>query len=66
MNSELKDLIKEAVSEYIDKHLSFTTEVVHTNKETRELNCKINFHFDGSVEDLTNTVKQQLLAAQGL
>ena len=66
MNNELKELIKEAVSEYIDKHLSFTTEVIPANKETRELNCKVNFHFDGSVEDLTNTVKQQLVAAQGL
>ena len=66
MSNELKDLIKEAVSEYIDKHLSFTTEVIPANKETRELNCKVNFHFDGSVEDLSSVIKQQLLAAQGL
>ena len=66
MSNELKELVKEAISEYIDKHLSFTTEVIPANKETRELSCKVNFHFDGSVEDLTNTVKQQLVAANGL
>lgn len=66
MSNELKELVKEAISEYIDKHLSFTTEVIPANKETREFNCKVNFHFDGSVEDLSNTIKQQLLAAQYL
>lgn len=60
MTNGLKEIIKEAVSEYIDKHLSFTTEVLPLNKETRELSCKVDFHFDSSVEDLTHMILQQV------